>query len=176
MTGIVLGMLLFGTIDQVTGSMRNSVLFFLSFSQFYPLTKILNYNETFFILVFDLLQLVGLLFLTGGLTNPFSVLILAPLVIAATYLDLKRIIIITFIAIVSLNFLAFFYYPLESDILGISQNEFSRFEIFLIWSALIIATIFLTFYCFRVADDSRKTRKALKETQLSLSMKKKFQH
>ena len=31
MTGIVLGMLLFGTIDQVTGSMRNSVLFFLSF-------------------------------------------------------------------------------------------------------------------------------------------------
>ena len=31
MTGIVLGMLLFGTIDQVTGSMRNSILFFLSF-------------------------------------------------------------------------------------------------------------------------------------------------
>ena len=31
MTGIVIGMLLFGTIDQITGSMRNSVLFFLSF-------------------------------------------------------------------------------------------------------------------------------------------------
>ena len=116
---------------------------------------------------------MGLLFLTGGLTNPFSVLILAPLVIAATYLDLKRIIAITLIAITSLNFLAFFYYPLESDALGIGQNEFSRFEIFLIWSALIIAAIFLTFYCFRVADDSRKTRKALKETQLSLSNEEK---
>ena len=150
-----------------------SVILNIVVSIFFPLTKILNYNETFFILVFDLLQLVGLLFLTGGLTNPFCVLILAPLVISATYLDLKRIIIITFIAIVSLNFLAFFYYPLESDILGISQNEFSRFEIFLIWSALIIATIFLTFYCFRVADDSRKTRKALKETQLSLSNEEK---
>ncbi len=67
----------------------------------------------------------------------------------------------------------FFYFPLESDALGISQNEFSRFEIFLIWSALIIAVIFLTFYCFRVADDSRKTRKALKETQLSLSNEEK---
>ncbi len=150
-----------------------SVILNILVSIFYPLTKILNYNETFFILVFDLLQLVGLLFLTGGLTNPFSVLILAPLVIAATYLDLKRIIIITLIAIISLNFLAFFYFPLESYALGISQNEFSRFEIFLIWSALIIAAIFLTFYCFRVADDSRKTRKALKETQLSLSNEEK---
>ena len=151
-----------------------SVVLNILVSIFYPLTKILNYNETFLILVFDLLQLVGLLFLTGGLTNPFSVLILAPLVIAATYLDLKRIIVITLIAIISLNFLAFFYYPLESDVLGISQNEFSSFEIFLIWSALIIATIFLTFYCFRVADDARKTRKALKETQLSLSNEEKI--
>jgi two-component system sensor histidine kinase RegB len=151
-----------------------SVVLNILVSIFYPLTKILNYNETFLILVFDLLQLVGLLFLTGGLTNPFSVLILAPLVIAATYLDLKRIIIITLVAIISLNFLAFFYYPLESNALGISQNEFSSFEIFLIWSALIIATIFLTFYCFRVADDARRTRKALKETQLSLSNEEKI--
>ena len=71
------------------------VLLNILLSVIYPLTKILNYNETFFILVFDLLQLVALLFLTGGLTNPFCVLILAPLVISATYLDLKRIIIIT---------------------------------------------------------------------------------
>ena len=66
-----------------------SVILNIVVSIFFLLTKILNYNETFFILVFDLLQLVGLLFLTGGLTNPFCVLILAPLVIAATYLDLK---------------------------------------------------------------------------------------
>ena len=150
-----------------------SVVLNILVSIFYPLTKILNYNETFLILVFDLLQLVGLLFLTGGLTNPFCVLILAPLVIAATYLDIKRIIILILTAIISFNFLAFFYYPLESIALGISQNEFSRFEIFLIWSALVVTTIFLTFYCFRVADDSRKTRKALKEAQLSLSNEEK---
>ena len=151
-----------------------SVILNIVVSIIYPLTKILNYNETFFILVFDLLQLVSLLYLTGGLTNPFSVLILAPLVISATYLDIKRITIITLLAIVSLNFLSFFYYPLESSTLGISKDEFSRFEIFLIWSALIITSLFLTFYCFRVADDSRKTRKALKETQLSLSNEEKI--
>ena len=150
-----------------------SVVLNIGMSIIFPLTKILNYNETFFILVFDLLQLAALLYLTGGLTNPFCVLILAPLVISATYLDLKRTIVITFIAIVSLNALAFFYYPLESITLGISKDEFSKFEIFLIWSALIITSVFLTFYCFRVADDSRKTRKALKETQLSLSNEEK---
>ena len=60
----------------------------------YPITKILNFNETFYFLFYDLIQLVLLLLLTGGLTNPFCVLILAPIVIAATYLDLKRTFII----------------------------------------------------------------------------------
>ena len=55
----------------------------------YPLTKLLNSDETFFYLVFDLIQLALLLFLTGGLTNPFCVLIIAPIIISATYLDLS---------------------------------------------------------------------------------------
>ena len=127
-------------------------------------------------ILLDLMSLMGFKssFLLTSIIAKIINTLTAPLVIAATYLDLKRIIVITLIAIISLNFLAFFYYPLESDVLGISQNEFSRFEIFLIWSALIIAAIFLTFYCFRVADDSRKTRKALKETQLSLSNEEKI--
>ena len=138
-------------------------------SVLYPLTKILNYNETFFYLVFDLIQLVSLLYLTGGLTNPFCVLILAPLVIAATYLDFRRTVLITVVAIISLNFLAYYYFPLESITLGIGKDDFSGFEIFLIWSALVITSIFITAYCFRVADDSRKTRQALRQSQLSLS-------
>ena len=120
-------------------------------------------------MVFDLIQLVSLLYLTGGLTNPFSVLILAPLVIAATYLDFRRTVLITVVAIISLNFLAYYYFPLESITLGIGKDDFSGFEIFLIWSALVITSIFITAYCFRVADDSRKTRQALRQSQLSLS-------
>ena len=146
-----------------------SVTLNIAVSVLYPLTKILNYNETFFYLVFDLIQLISLLYLTGGLTNPFCVLILAPLVIAATYLDFRRTVMITVVAIVSLNFLAYYYYPLESITLGIGKDDFSGFEIFLIWSALVITSIFITAYCFRVADDSRKTRQALRQSQLSLS-------
>ena len=119
------------------------------------------------------MQLILLLYFTGGLTNPFSVLILAPLVISATYLDLRRTILITLIAILSFSILSIYYYPLESSSLGISRNNFSKFEIFLIWDSLIIASVFITAYCFRVAHESRKTRKALQQTQLSLSNEEK---
>ncbi len=150
-----------------------SVLLNITVSIRYPVTKILSFNETFFYLVYDLLQLILLLYFTGGLTNPFSVLILAPLVISATYLDLRRTILITLIAILSFSILSIYYYPLESISLGISRNNFSKFEIFLIWDALIIASVFITAYCFRVAHESRKTRKALQQTQLSLSNEEK---
>ena len=150
-----------------------SVLLNITVTIKYPLTKILNFNETFFYLVYDLMQLILLLYFTGGLTNPFSVLILAPLVISATYLDLRRTILITLIAVLSLSILSIFYHPLESNTLGISKNDFSKFEVFLIWDALIIASLFITAYCFRVAYESRKTRKALQLTQLSLSNEEK---
>ena len=134
----------------------------------YPLTKILNFTETFYFLFYDLIQLVLLLSLTGGLTNPFCVLILAPIVIAATYLDLKRTILIVSISAISLTILTFFYFPLESDQLGINKNDFTRFGIFSIWAALLIALVFISAYCFKVADESRKNTRALRETQLAL--------
>ena len=139
----------------------------------YPLTKILNFTETFYFLFYDLIQLVLLLSLTGGLTNPFCVLILAPIVIAATYLDLKRTILIVSISAISLTILTFFYFPLESDQLGINKNDFSRFGIFSIWAALLIALVFISAYCFKVADESRKNTRALRETQLALSNEEK---
>ena len=138
-----------------------------------PCNKNIKLQRNIFYLVYDLLQLILLLYFTGGLTNPFSVLILAPLVISATYLDLRRTILITLIAILSFSILSIYYYPLESSSLGISRNNFSKFEIFLIWDALIIASVFITAYCFRVAHESRKTRKALQQTQLSLSNEEK---
>ena len=137
------------------------------------MTKLLNSDETFFYLVFDLIQLALLLFLTGGLTNPFCVLIIAPIIISATYLDLKRTIIIGIISIISLTGLAFYYYPIESQTLGFSKNDFSQFEIFSIWSALVITLIFIAVYCFRVADESRKTTQALRQTQIALSNEEK---
>ena len=140
----------------------------------YPITKILNFNETFYFLFYDLIQLVLLLLLTGGLTNPFCVLILAPIVIAATYLDLKRTFIIVSISLISVTALVFLYFPFESAHLGINKNDFSRFGIFSIWLALVVTLVFISAYCFRVADESRKNTQALRETQLALSNEEKI--
>ena len=80
----------------------------------FPITKALNFNEITFYLLFDLLQLISLLYLTGGLTNPFCILILVPIVISSTYLDLKRTILICAASIISLSILLFFYMPISS--------------------------------------------------------------
>ena len=139
----------------------------------YPITKTLNFNETTFYLLFDLFQLISLLYLTGGLTNPFCILILVPIVISSTYLDLTRTILICTASIISLSVLLFFYIPISSNLINFNSDSFSRVEISSIWVALIITLIFISAYCFRTASESRKAGEALRETQMALSNEEK---
>jgi two-component system sensor histidine kinase RegB len=114
-----------------------------------------------------------LLYLTGGLTNPFCILILVPIVISSTYLDLKRTILICAASIISLSILLFFYVPISSNLINFNSDSFSREEIFSIWGALIITLIFMSAYCYRTASESRKAGEALRETQMALSNEEK---
>ena len=141
--------------------------------KFLPI-RTLNSNETLFYLIFDSMQLVALLYITGGLTNPFCILIIAPFIISATYLDLFRTIIIGIVSILSLSLLAFFYQPISSNIFEFSSSDFSSFQIFSIWLSLIVSLAFIGIYCFRVANESRKVEKALNETQIALSDEEKI--
>src|SRR6185312_16022973 len=70
---------------------------FLAFR--YPATQRLGPGAAFAILIFDALQLAGLLYVTGGLTNPFSVLMAVPVVISATALSLRLTILLGVITI-----------------------------------------------------------------------------
>ena len=139
----------------------------------FPITKALNFNEITIYLLFDLLQLISLLYLTGGLTNPFCILILVPIVISSTYLDLMRTILICVASIISLSTLLFFYVPISSNLINFNSDSFSREEILSIWGALIITLIFMSAYCFRTASESRKAGEALRETQMALSNEEK---
>lgn len=141
--------------------------------KFLPI-RTLNSNETLFYLIFDSIQLVALLYITGGLTNPFCILIIAPFIISATYLDLFRTIIIGIVSILSLSLLAFFYQPISSNIFEFNSSDFSSFQIFSIWLSLIVSLAFIGIYCFRVANESRKVEKALNETQIALSDEEKI--
>ena len=132
-------------------------------------TRTLTANETALYLIFDSIQLIALLYITGGLTNPFCILIIAPFIISATYLDLFRIIITGVISILSVTLLVFYYQPISSNIFEFNSLDFSIFQIFGIWFSLIVSMTFIGIYCFRIADESRKVEGALKETQLALS-------
>jgi len=77
--------------------------------------KINNYlsdNEAFYFLLFDTLQLGILLYLTGGIYNPFSLLLIAPLIISASYLPIVFSVILSLLSIITVILISYFYIPI----------------------------------------------------------------
>ena len=70
-------------------------------------------TEALLTLIFDTLQLALLLFLTGGLNNPFALLLIAPVTIAATALQTRATLILGLIAVALASFLALVFEPLH---------------------------------------------------------------
>ncbi len=117
-------------------------------------------------LFYDALQLTGLLYLTGGLTNPFSLLFLVPVTISATSLSLKGTVFLELTTIVAITVLALFHEPLPLP--GI-ELAFSDTYVFAIWSALVLGTLFLSGYAWRISSDSRKMTEALTVARFALA-------
>ena len=117
-------------------------------------------------LAFDILQLAALLFLTGGLENPFSFLLLAPVAVSATTLTVSSTVALCFLSIASITFLAIFHYPLPW-----SQDGFSVPKVYVlgIWVALVIGILFFAIYTWRVAEEARRMSNALSASQLALA-------
>ena len=117
-------------------------------------------------LLFDLVQLGLLLYLTGGLSNPFSILLLAPLIISATALSLRATAILGVVFITLISLLIWNFVPLKthSDVL-IQQ---SPLLIFGNWTALITGFAFLALYARRVTVENFSMSEALAATKLAL--------
>ena len=129
----------------------------------------LTYKKTFLFLTFDIFQLVALLYLTGGIFNPFIILILAPIIISASYLPLFWTILLSLYSILLILFINFIFVPLEW------QQNFITPPIYNlgILIALIITMIFISIYAYLFASSARKISNALSETRLKLSNQKK---
>ncbi len=115
---------------------------------------------------YDILQLAVLLYLTGGLENPFSILFLAPVTVAATILSRRFVIGVSALAIAAISVLALWHFPLpgRSGPLGFPP------EIVIgAWAALVLATVFIALYTWSVAQDARRLRDAVAATQLALA-------
>src|SRR5258708_20680420 len=72
----------------------------------------LSERDATFTLAYDVLQLGLLLFLTGGLENPFAILMIAPVTVAATILSRRSVIFLSALAISAITLLAVEHWPL----------------------------------------------------------------
>ncbi len=133
----------------------------------YPSEKRLTEQGTLLSLFFDLAQLVTLLMVTGGLNNPFAVLILAPVTISATALRLQSTLWLGIAAMAAVALMANFYLPLVLADGSIMETP----EIFRsgISAALAIAVVFLSVYARRVTVEGYAMNQALTATQIALS-------
>ncbi len=132
--------------------------------------KSISNVKAFSFLLFDILQLGFLLFLTGGIVNPFSILILAPVITSASYLPALMTVILSTISIIIIVTLNFYYVPLY---LG---SEFYLPEIynFGLVASLIITVIFIAIYAYLFASSSRKISNALSVSKLQILNQKKI--
>jgi two-component system sensor histidine kinase RegB len=118
-------------------------------------------------LAYDTLQLAVLLYLTGGLENPFSILMLAPITVAATALSQRPVIILAALAVAAITVLGLMHDPLPWR--GSSPFVFPPDLVLGIWVALVIATAFIGGYTLSVAQEARRLRDAVAATQLALA-------
>jgi two-component system sensor histidine kinase RegB len=133
----------------------------------HPENKRLSERDTALTLLFDMGQLGVLLFVSGGLTNPFSVLILAPVTISATALTLRATVFLGVSAMVLLSALAVFHLPLR-----FTSGEaliLPRLYVTGMWTALVVAMVFLALYARRVTVETFSMSQALVATQMALA-------
>ncbi|MDP4034386.1 MAG: ActS/PrrB/RegB family redox-sensitive histidine kinase [Pseudorhodobacter sp.] len=138
----------------------------------FPEIKRLSEFQALLTLLFDLTQLSLLIFLTGGLTNPFALLVLAPVTISATALELRTTIILAASAIAMVTLNALFYLPLrfaDGSILSVPGLFGFGF-----WLSIVIGILFLGAYSRRVATEIRSMSDALLATQMALMREQKL--
>jgi len=137
------------------------------FIQFNFKKKQLSNIESTILLFYDVIQLSVLIYLTGGVTNPFVIFIIVPAIISSTLLNLASTFFLTFITILSLLLLTFNYYPLPSE--GNIHFHVPDYYIFSIPISLFIVLIFLNYFGFRFGYEARKRGNALSRLELILA-------
>jgi two-component system sensor histidine kinase RegB len=118
-------------------------------------------------LAYDIAQLSGLLFLTGGLQNPFAFLLPGPVLISATALPPRLTVMLGAFAVLCATLLVFFHLPLP----WASDEPLQLPPIYLvaIWLALLLAIGFIGIYAWQISEEARLMSDALTATELVLA-------
>tara|TARA_B100000609_G_scaffold155847_1_gene127136 strand:- start:831 stop:2108 length:1278 start_codon:yes stop_codon:yes gene_type:complete len=119
---------------------------------------------------YDLVQLVLLLYMTGGLSNPFSILIIVPTTISVTYLSRGSSQFIVACSIVCSTIIAIYHLPLPTP-QGTELN-LPKFYEFGMWLSITIGIIFLGNYAYQLGRDNRVRVGALNKLEEELTNEK----
>lgn len=137
-----------------------------------PKNQRLNQRAALLTLLYDLGQLTALLYLTGGIANPFATLILAQTIIAATVLTLHATVILGAFSLAAVAFLSVFHLPLmlaDGQVLVVPP-------LLLVgsWAALSLSVMFIGVYARLVSTETFSMSEALTATQLALEREQKL--
>ncbi|MEO0327193.1 MAG: ActS/PrrB/RegB family redox-sensitive histidine kinase [Pseudomonadota bacterium] len=143
-----------------------SVILNVILNLLYPANHRLSPTASTALLSYDVVQLAMLLYFTGGIQNPFCVLILVPVVISATTLSTRSTLFLGCLGVVCASILVFYHAPfptLPGQPLMLPQIYKTG-----MWVAIVSTLSFMAIYAFRVADEARKLSDALSATELIL--------
>ena len=118
-------------------------------------------------LLYDLIQLSILLYLTGGILNPFSILLIIPTIVSSTFLSMGTTIILGVLTSSFLFILTHFYLPLPG--MNIDIFNVPNFYKFGILTSILIGLIFLSYFGIRFSGESKKRSEALNKLQEVIS-------
>ena len=119
------------------------------------------------LLSFDIAELAALLYLTGGLENPFSFLLLGPVLISATALPPRMTLLIGTFAMLCATVLVFFHYDLPWE----NEHGLELPEIYMVgvWLSILLAIGYIGVYTWQIAEEARQLSDALAATELVLA-------
>src|SRR6516165_8617434 len=138
----------------------------------FHMTQRLEPDRAAWLLAFDIAELAVLLFLTGGLQNPFAFMFLGPVLLSATALPPRFTLMLGGFAVVCATILVFVHYPLPWD----SEDPLQLPPIYMmgVWLCILLAIGFIGVYAWQITEESRQLSDALAATELVLAREQHF--
>ena len=124
-------------------------------------------NLSLIYLIYDILQLGILFYLTGGITNPFIFLIIIPAVFSSQYLKIRSSVILVFLTTFILAILTFFYFKLPHP--GEIHFHVPDYYLYAIPISILIGLLFLVYFAAQFGEENRKRKKAFDKIQEIMS-------
>ena len=138
----------------------------------YPASQRLRSHYAFVMLAYDVLQLAALLYLTGGLENPFAFLLIAPVTVSASTLPIRITALLGALAIGAATLLTNFHHPLPWFH---HSNLLLPFPYVMgVWAAVVSGILFIGFYSWRTAEEARRMAEALAAAEMVLAREQKL--